>query len=531
MKVGDVIDGKYELVRLIGEGGMGSVWEAWHVRIRSKRAAVKVLHSDLATNPELIARFEREAEAAAAIGHDGIIDVYDLGRGPDGAPFLVMEFLEGRSLAGELNDDEATGISEPLSMDLSVFVACSTLLALSAAHEAGIVHRDLKPDNIFLVETGSARPKVKLLDFGIARIIEPSDDRRQNTLTKTGAVMGTPFFMSPEQALGYKKKIDQRTDIWATGVILYKCVTGQYPFEGANYNQVMAQIISEHEPADPSVLNPDVPAVLEAIIARALCKDADQRYQTAAEMLDDLRPLLGQGDLGLLEFQCRRSSKRSIPVVAVGVDGAAGTELPGVSSTSRASTTPLSAVFETKSKPRRLLLPALVVGLVVALAAVSGVAVYFWVGAGIHPGEAIRPPPRPAATAPIAAPPAPRPAPMPLPAPATPVVQPQPQVPPAGIAPTDVVQHPAPRSPEPSVAASQPAGGEADAAPPAPPEQPVEARPPEERTGAERRAPERPRIQPDDRRPPEPPRYPTTPPPNYGRELPQGATPVYGREL
>jgi serine/threonine-protein kinase len=456
-----------------------------------------------------------------------------------------MELLEGWSLAKELNDDDATGISAPLSIDLAVFVTCSVLSALSAAHEAGIVHRDMKPDNIFLVSTGSGRPKVKLLDFGIARMTEPGNDRHLNTLTRTGAVMGTPYFMSPEQALGLKKNIDQRTDIWAVGVILYKCVTGRYPFEGENYNQVMAQIISQHDPAEPSVLNPDVSPALNAVVARALRRDLDSRYRTCAEMLDDLRPLLGDGDLGLLGYHARRSQRRPAAGGAHGPDGnyASDPALPTLPTPSVSAYTPFSSSFEKDPRASRGS-RWLVLVLAVALVAVMGVGGAFtvakWISSrGVEPasGTIAPPSPRPAAATPIVAPPVPLPAPAALPAPSSPVVLPQPQVPPAAIAPAAVTQHPAPRSPEPPVVASPPAGGEADAAPPGPSKQPAEARPPEERTeertGAERRVPERPRIQQDERRPPEPPRYPTRPPstPNYGRELPQGETPVYGREL
>jgi serine/threonine-protein kinase len=305
-KVGDIV-GQYLLVRLLGQGGMGEVYEAAHTRIKSKRAAVKFLLASLASNPEVITRFEREAEAAAAIGHEGIIDVYDLGQGPDGAPYLIMEFLDGKALTDSIEENDSTGLSKPQKVGLSVYIASSILSALAAAHEIGIVHRDLKPDNIFLIETGSGRPKIKLLDFGIARFIEQAGDRAQNTLTRTGAIMGTPYFMSPEQALGKKDAIDQRIDLWAMGVILYKILTGRYPFQGENYNQVLSQIISDYEPAEVSVLNPEVPEALEKIVHRAICKDLEKRYTSADEMLQDLRPLMDDADLGLLDHHVCRS--------------------------------------------------------------------------------------------------------------------------------------------------------------------------------------------------------------------------------
>ena len=536
MNVGDVIDGKYRLVRLIGEGGMGAVYEATHARIRSKRAAVKILHPGLADNYEVIARFEREAEAAAAVGHEGIIDVYDLGQCPDGAPFLIMEFLEGRSLADALGEDEETGISEPLDIALSVFIACSVLSALSAAHEAGIIHRDLKPDNIFLVDTGAERPKVKILDFGIARITEPGDDRRQNTLTRTGAILGTPFFMSPEQALGFKKKIDQRTDLWAMGVILYKCVTGRYPFEGENYNQVMAQIISEKELADPSSLNPKVPQALGVVIGRAIERDIDRRYTSADEMLDDLRPMLGEGDLGLLDYHARRSTKRPV------YDTVTGPVSSGPSPSSPMSQTPMSAVVEAAATPpRSLWFPLMfVVVLVAVLGTGGGMAALFWNSSrGIGPSSdgIAPPPPRPAASAPMMDTPAPPPATP------TPTVQPLPQDVPSPadssattarrplISPRDAGTHFAGKR-----LSSGPDAGphdldyvDTDEAMPEPPAVPARAK-------ADQGPRERPRNRPieperSSERPPN--RYPARPPsrPNYGHELPRSRTPNYGQEL
>ena len=307
-QVGDIIN-HYRQVRQIGEGGMGAVFEAVHTKIRSKRAAVKLLLPSLTENPETIARFEREAEAASAIGHEAIIDIYDLGVSSDGTPYMIMEFLRGRSLAAELDHTYENGPNATFDEELAVFVACNVLSALSATHAKGIVHRDLKPDNIFLVETSAEMPRVKLLDFGIARFLEPASavgDGR--CLTKTGITMGTPDFMSPEQAVGEPREVDHQSDIWAVGVILYLSLTDSYPYESTNYNQLVYKLISDFEPPAPSTLNPAITPALEQIILRAMRKDRNERYASAAEMLDALRPLASAATLSVLAISERHLS-------------------------------------------------------------------------------------------------------------------------------------------------------------------------------------------------------------------------------
>lgn len=206
---GDILVSKYQLTRLLGEGGMGTVYEATHVRI-GKRLAVKMLLPELTQNDELVRRFKREAEAAAAIGHPAIIDIHDLGQTDDGSLFLVMEFLEGQSL-GEL-----------------------------------LVHRDLKPDNIYLVDTGKVLPEVKLLDFGISKIANSNNPDLQ--LTATGALLGTPYYMAPEQGKGVKD-LDHLVDIYAIGVILYECICGRRPFVGDNYLALVNEVINSYPPS------------------------------------------------------------------------------------------------------------------------------------------------------------------------------------------------------------------------------------------------------------------------------------------
>ena len=208
---GSVLNNKYRLIRLLGKGGMGAVYLGQHIII-GKSVAVKFLHAEFAAKKEVVKRFYREAQAAAAIGHDNIIDVLDVGISDTGEPYLVMEYLEGESLAaliqrkGVLDLSCACGIMEPV------------LQALFAAHSKGIVHRDLKPENIFLAHRPGGVPKIKLIDFGISKVTQAGSGEK---LTQTGSVMGTPAYMSPEQARG-SSDLDHRADIYSTGVILYE---------------------------------------------------------------------------------------------------------------------------------------------------------------------------------------------------------------------------------------------------------------------------------------------------------------------
>jgi serine/threonine-protein kinase len=278
---GQVLDGKYRLTSLLGKGGMGSVYRGQHVVI-GKLVAVKFLHAEFAGSEEVVKRFYREAQAAAAIGHDGIIDVMDVGIAPSGEPYLVMEFLEGESLAdllvraGPLDVGAAVGIFEP------------ALQALHAAHAKNIVHRDLKPENIFLQHREGAPPRVKLIDFGISKITAGPDGEK---LTQTGSVMGTPAYMSPEQARG-STELDHRADIYSMGVILYEMLTGKLPFEGENFTEIIISILTQ-EPIPPREAHAEFPPEAEAVLLRSLVKDPAGRYSNALEFAEALKGLSG----------------------------------------------------------------------------------------------------------------------------------------------------------------------------------------------------------------------------------------------
>jgi eukaryotic-like serine/threonine-protein kinase len=277
--IGDIIDGKYRIVRLIGEGGMGSVFEGENTRIR-RRVAIKVLSSQLVANEELIARFEREAQAAGQIGNDHILEVLDLGSLPSGERYMVLEYLDGETLADRMKR------LIRLTPQQLVPLARQFLSALSAAHAAGIIHRDLKPENIFILRGKAGRLDfVKLIDFGVSKFGNLGPDAFR--ATRAGTIVGTPVYMSPEQARG-TGEADVRSDIFAVGVILYEAITGKLPFEGVeSFNDLMFKIALE-DPPPPRTYVPDLDPAFEAIILKAMARDPAKRYPAVDEFADAL---------------------------------------------------------------------------------------------------------------------------------------------------------------------------------------------------------------------------------------------------
>jgi serine/threonine-protein kinase len=278
-ETGALLDGRYRIVRLLGEGGMGSVYLASHVGL-GRDVAIKFLHAELVSRDEVVGRFYREAQAAAAIRHKNIIEVFDVGVSPQGEPFLVMEYLEGESLAGLL---KRVG---PLNLGAACAVMEPVLQALHAAHRKGIIHRDLKPDNIFLAYQQGEPPVVKIIDFGISKFAQGEFDKWR---TKTGSVMGTPAYMSPEQARG-SAGLDHRTDIYSMGTILFEMLTGALPFAGSNFAEYLSAMLID-DPRAPQSVCAGFPAEAEPLVRKALAKNPDQRFQNAAEMLEALTAL------------------------------------------------------------------------------------------------------------------------------------------------------------------------------------------------------------------------------------------------
>ncbi len=291
--VGAVLADRYEIVRRIGEGGMGAVYEARHTVI-GKRVAVKVLLEKFVEKADLVARLLQEARLASSIGHENIVDVTDFGTTADGRAFVVMEFLEGEPLA-DLVIREA-----PLAVDVSLGIARQVAGALAAAHAKGIVHRDVKPENVYLVRRGDA-DFVKVVDFGVSKAVASREDGPEwQRLTRTGMVLGTPLYMSPEQARG-GDDVDARADVWAVGVMLYECLTGEVPFRANNYLGVISQVLTS-EAVPVAKLRPElgIPAAVEAVVMRALEKDRDRRYQLMSDLERDLdRLLAGDQNVGL----------------------------------------------------------------------------------------------------------------------------------------------------------------------------------------------------------------------------------------
>ncbi len=281
--VGTTLLDRYSITRKIGQGGMGAVYEATHMLI-GKRVAVKVLLDKYARKEQVVARLEQEARLASSIGHEHIIDITDFGTTADGRTFVVMEFLEGESLAELLNREG------PLPEARLLHISTQISSALGAAHAKGIVHRDVKPENVFLLRRKD-RDFIKVVDFGISKSMRVSDAGEADSprLTQTGMVLGTPLYMSPEQARG-DEELDHRIDIYALGVIMYELATGRVPFTGGNYLAIISQVLND-SPSSPRADRPELSEELEAIILKALAKDRDDRYQSTADMLSDLSAL------------------------------------------------------------------------------------------------------------------------------------------------------------------------------------------------------------------------------------------------
>jgi serine/threonine protein kinase len=277
---------RYEMVRLLGRGGMGAVYEARDTRVGGKPVAIKLLSTEQ-QDDMLLKRFEREAKAAASINSQNIARVMDADTDPKTKlPYIVMELLDGEDF-GSLCDR----VGGKLPVDTVLRVAAQALSGLGAAHQAGVVHRDIKPENLFLARRSGDERIVKLFDFGIAKI-RPKVDHATQGLTLTGSVMGTPLFMSPEQARG-QKDIDARTDIWSLGVVIYAALCGRAPHE--DIDQLGALIINIcGEPAEPVTTRaPWVPRAVGDIVTRTLRLQPADRYQTAEEMLADVMKVLG----------------------------------------------------------------------------------------------------------------------------------------------------------------------------------------------------------------------------------------------
>jgi len=401
--IGEVF-GSYRIVRLIGEGGMGAVYLAEHTLI-GRHAAIKVLLREMSHRQDLVTRFFNEARAATAVKHPGIVEIYDFGYHGDGSAYIVMEYLDGESLASRLRR------MGPQPEARAAALCRQVAGALGAAHSKGIVHRDLKPDNIFIVRDSDMveGERTKILDFGIAKL---NADAPGGSMTRTGMVMGTPAYMSPEQSKG-AGQVDGRTDIYALGCILFELVCGRPPFVAEGTGEVMAAHILAPPPR-PSSFRPVSPA-LEQVILRALAKAPEHRFKTTDELIGALNSAIPSGTYP-------RAGAATAPTVATGQHALS---VPPRGPVAAAQPTTLSAATGAQTiDPPRKGRAAMWLG----VCAVIGIAIGGIAFVATRNGEATQtakapapePTPKPAPTPTPTSAPAPAPAPVPAPAPAPP---------------------------------------------------------------------------------------------------------------
>jgi hypothetical protein len=303
---GDILAEKYRVERILGQGGMGVVVLCEHIELR-ERVAIKFLLDAPVDNSELCERFVREARAAVKIKSEHVVRVVDVGRLPTGAPYMVMEYLEGEDLSQRL-------LSGPVAVEDAVDYVIQGCEAMHAAHRLGIVHRDLKPANLFLTQRPDGSSLVKVLDFGISKV--KSADPSQLSLTHTQAMMGSPLYMSPEQ-MRSSKDVSPSADIWSLGVILHELIAGDVPFTGTTFPEVLVQVMSG-EPPPLRSLRAEVPEGLEAVVLRCLEKDPADRYSSVAALGVALSPYGSPRTLGLQTRLRSSVSRAPLPVAAAG---------------------------------------------------------------------------------------------------------------------------------------------------------------------------------------------------------------------
>ena len=315
--VGTVLDGRYRIIKLIGEGGMGEVYAAEHVHI-DKKFAIKMLKQEIVSNAEAVTRFRQEARSSSSIGHRNIIAIEDFGQLSDGRIYMCMELLNGAAL----NDL----IQQPMPVDRMLNILIQTGHGLAAAHAKGIIHRDMKPENVFVTIDAQGQDVPKLLDFGIAKV---SGNEGQNNLTRTGTIFGTPFYMAPEQALG--NPVDARTDIYAVGVIMYECFSGSLPFQGESFMGILTQhITTEPEPVAQRAAKAgrQLPPGIADIITRCMQKDPARRYSSMDELVNALiavyRGIAGPGMSTYMEAFPVGSAKHMMQPTPPPMSGAFG---------------------------------------------------------------------------------------------------------------------------------------------------------------------------------------------------------------
>ncbi len=366
--VGQVIADRYHVVKKLGEGGMGQVYLAEHVKM-GRRSAIKVMNPSMAHDPDAVARFNREASNASRITHPNVCAVYDFGETPDGLIYLAMEFVEGEPLTDLLERDG----SMPLARATHVFQQVAD--ALQAAHDLGIVHRDLKPDNIMLAKGRDGADVVKVVDFGIAKAV--GGDEAGQKVTKTGLVVGTPEFMSPEQLSG--DKLDGRSDLYSLALVFFRMLAGKLPFEANTVQETMIKRLTD-EPVKLAASRPDLafPSGLQEVLDTALARNPMERYQSVAKFAADVAGVVGTG---------RGGGGQAVPATRADVD--ARTQLLEAAGTKVMASRGGSATQVASPPTKKRALVPIVVGTVVVLGG-GGAALALWGGGHKADGNPVR---------------------------------------------------------------------------------------------------------------------------------------------
>lgn len=357
--VGDLVAGKYAVERVVGSGGMGVVMAARHIHL-DQRVALKFLHSHVLNGEQASARFLREARATVRLKSDHVARVYDVDKLPSGAPYAVMELLEGVDLANYARSRGPLRIADAVEF---VIQACEGIIE---AHALGIIHRDLKPQNLFVTTRVNGALRIKVLDFGISKSLGGSD----MSLTDSSVVLGSPLYMSPEQ-MKASRNVDARSDIWSLGVILFELLTGKLPFDGTSITELCLNVVTG-EPPLPRALRADIPEALAAIVARCLEKDPKRRFQSVASLAGALEPFSASSERGGVDrtWQSMADTADSIDARSLPSASPEPRETPPGSNTG--ATWGNTAEFPAASKRRYGFARGLVAGLGVAAIAVTG---------------------------------------------------------------------------------------------------------------------------------------------------------------
>lgn len=361
IRPGDIIGGKYRVERIIGQGGMGTVVRARHTLLEQD-VAIKVLATELAEDPQYAARFLREAQTAVSIKGEHVVRVLDVGTRENGAPFMVMEYLDGQDLGAVI---ETSG---PLHIADAIDYVLQSSEALAEAHVAGLTHRDIKPSNLFLAKRSDGSPLVKLLDFGIAKPAAVTDTR----LTATGAAMGSPSYMSPEQVRN-AKNVDHRSDIWSLGASLHELLTGVPPFRAETFPALCAAIIAD-EPTALREKRKDAPLELEAVITKCLEKKPEGRYADVGELARALAPYGGPSSQISVERITKIVNPGGVPIATSPPVRVSITSSPGIPASAFAATAASTSINVPESPAARQRSPLMfIVAGVVAVLIIAGI--------------------------------------------------------------------------------------------------------------------------------------------------------------